>query len=95
MNAVATARRFPLGRVVATPGALRLLAAHGHTPSEFLARHARGDWGDVPPADAQANDSALIQGSRLLSAYPVGNRGIWIITEADRQVTTVLLPEEY
>ena len=60
---------FQLGRVVATPGALEALAEAGQTPWEFLARHARGDWGDVSDDDRQANDEAVQDGSRLLSAY--------------------------
>jgi hypothetical protein len=88
--------RFPLGQLVATPGALDALAAAGQTPLEFLARHVTGDWGDVCPEDRRLNDQALRQGARLLSAYTTARGArIWIITEADRSVTTLLLPEEY
>lgn len=90
-----TGPRFSMGRIVATPGALHLLEVHGRHPTEFLARHASGDWGDVPPEDALANEAALMTGSRLLSAYPVGNGRIWIVSEASREVTTLLMPEEY
>lgn len=87
--------RFNLGQVVATPGALQLLQDHGLAPFAFLTRHAAGDWGDVPAEDATANDAALINGDRLLSAYPVGDGRIWLLTEWDRSVTTILLPREY
>lgn len=87
---------FPLGRVVATPGALRALERAEQSPEEFLHRHERGDWGEVPEADKHENDFSVQHGFRLLSAYTTsaGER-IWIITEADRSVTTILLPEEY
>jgi hypothetical protein len=89
-------QRFPLGRLLATPGALRALEAAGETALPWLGRHAAGDWGDMSPADLRANDRALVDGTRLFSAYvlPTGVK-LWIITEADRSVTTVLLPEEY
>ncbi len=87
--------RFCLGQIVATPAALRLLEAHGLTAHPFLTRHARGDWGDVPADDAIANDEALIADGRLLSAYAIGNGRIWVITEADRSSSCVLLPQEY
>lgn len=87
---------FPLGRVVATPGALKALEQHQHVPQTFLARHQSGDWGDVDAADRAENEYSLIHGFRLLSAYslPDGTR-IWVITEADRSSTCILLPEEY
>jgi len=93
---------FPLGQIVATRGALdavprpRLL--------DCLSRHARGDWGVTCPEDAATNDQALVEGGRVLSAYPIdpalpckgfGDNCFWIITEADRSVTTFLLPDEY
>ena len=91
--------RFPLGQLAATPGALALLEAHHVSLFALLARHARGDWGDVGAEDAQANDQALIHGTRLLSCYTLvpGNPDtrVWIISEADRSVTTFLLPSEY
>jgi len=86
---------FPLGQVVATPGALSLLEENGQSPAEFLARHHSGDWGDLDEEDKQANALALKDGSRLFSAYTVGNEKIWIITESDRSSTCVLLPSEY
>jgi hypothetical protein len=86
---------LPLGRVVATPGALKLLGKSGRHPFEYLARHATGDWGDLCAFDRRQNESALHEGLRVFSSYPVGEERIWIITEADRSVTTFLLPEEY
>lgn len=93
-SAAVRAPRFPLGQVVGTPGVLETL-----TPAEIqhaLARHQSGDWGDCVPADAAANDQSLPHDERLLSVYhsAAGVR-FWIITEADRSVTTLLLPEEY
>lgn len=91
--------RFPLGRVVATPGALEQLEQHGIDALDLLARHVVGDWGEVCTEDAQSNDAALMQGNRLLSAYALPSAGgdtrIWIITESDRSLTTLLLPSEY
>ena len=90
----ARSMRFPLGRTVITRGALDTL--DGDEVLTGIARHARGDWGDLCPEDKQANDDALSVGARLLSAYHTGDgRKFWIITEADRSITTVLLPEEY
>ena len=88
--------RFPLGRVVATPGALRALEQAGQLPTEFLDRHVNGDWGDVPEEDKQENEFSVAHGLRILSAYTTsGGEKIWIITEADRSYTTLLLPREY
>ena len=93
--------KFNLGQILATPGALEALQESGQNVKFFLAKHVRGDWGEVCPSDAQLNDQALVDGSRLLSAYRTlkGTR-IWIITEATddqghRLATTALLPEEY
>ncbi len=92
---------FRLGRVLATPGALEAISASGETPADFLARHAQLDWGCVSDDDAQLNNQALENGTRILSAYDT-RRGIrvWIITEAAddsgrREATTILLPQEY
>jgi len=88
--------RFPLGQVVATPGALEALAASGESPTEFLNRHVTGDWGIVNDEDKQANEEALQHDARLLSAYRTTNGAkLWVITEADRSATTLLLPDEY
>ena len=87
---------FALGQLVATPGALAKFEEAGQRPMEFLARHAAGDWGQVGPEDWRANDRAIAEGTRLLSAYQLDTGvKIWIITEADRSATTILLPEEY
>ena len=84
-----------LGRVVATPGALKLLMEMGTHPFEYLARHATGDWGELCAFDRRQNEIALRDGYRILSSYNAPAGRIWIITEADRSVTTILLPEEY
>ncbi|NVZ09757.1 hypothetical protein HW932_10840 [Allochromatium humboldtianum] len=87
---------FSLGRLCTTPGALATLASLSLSPWSFLARHQRGDWGDLDADDRRANTLAVIQGSRVFSAYDLGHhQSLWIITEADRSVTTLLLPEEY
>lgn len=91
--------RFPLGQVVATPGALRRIGKYGVNALDFISRHIRGDWGSVSPDDAYANECALNQGARIISCYLLkpGDRDsrIWIITEADRSSTCILTPEEY
>lgn len=90
-----TTSKFPLGRIVATPGALAALQAAGQNPHEFLSRHLQGDWGDVPEEDRQENELSLREGFRLLSAYhtKLGEK-LWVISEADRSATTILLPDE-
>ncbi len=91
-----TPQRFPLGQLVATPGALAALERTGQQPSEFLTRHATGDWGDLDADDKSTNDHAVDHGERILSAYSLADgTKIWVITEADRRVTTVLMPEDY
>ncbi len=88
--------KFSMGLVVATPGALRALEESGESAFDFLFRHASGDWGELDQEDKAENELSLREGFRLLSAYNLksGER-IWIITEADRSVTTLLLPDEY
>jgi hypothetical protein len=85
--------KFPLGQVVITANAGQQLDRTA--VFEALRRHAAGDWGDLDPDDASLNDLALKSGDRLLSVYGTGERKFWIITESDRSVTTVLLPEDY
>ena len=87
---------FSLGQVVATPGALAALEKAGQPPQEFLSRHIRGEWGDVCEEDRRENEFSVERGFRLLSSYRT-NAGtkLYVITEADRSVTTILLPEEY
>jgi hypothetical protein len=88
--------RFALGRVVATPGALSALEKAEQLPAEFLDRHVNGDWGEVPDPDKQENELSVEQGFRILSAYTTsaGDK-LWILTEADRSATILMLPEEY
>lgn len=88
--------RFPLGRIVATPAALDVLTEDREAGRTILGRHAVGDWGDVGAEDAALNDAALREGSRLLSVYTLATGvKVWIITEADRRSTCILLPEDY
>lgn len=86
--------KFRLGRIVSTPNALERL-----TQEDILLgiqRHQSGDWGDVDEEDRQENELSLKQGFRLLSVYhSAGGIKFWLITEADRSSTTVLLPEDY
>jgi hypothetical protein len=96
-----TQTKFEPGRIVATPAALEAIKGSGQRPSDFLGWHLRGQWGDLDEEDRQLNDQALLDGSRLLSAYTTlkGAR-IWIITEAvgddgRRASTCLLLPDEY
>lgn len=91
-----SARGFPLGRMLATPGALGALLMVGSSGLEYVRRHAAADWGEVDEEDWKSNDQALVVGERVLSAYtlPTGVK-LWIITEWDRSVTTLLLPSEY
>jgi hypothetical protein len=88
---------FRLGHVVATPNVLDLLDRAGVNASVLLAKHEQGDWGVICAEDAAANIQAIRDGDRVMSAYEVGkNRErLWIITEHDRSVTTLLLPEDY
>jgi hypothetical protein len=86
--------KFELGQLVATPNALANVSHEEIQAS--LSRHVRGDWGDCCPDDSAANDAALREGSRLFSVYHTASQTkFWIITEWDRSVTTVLLPEDY
>jgi len=85
-----------LGQVGTTSVALQALQKAEQEPSEFLDRHGNGEWGDVTDADKQENEVSIEQGFRILSAYTTsaGDR-IWVLTEADRSATIILLPEEY
>ena len=96
-----TKAKFHPGQIVATPGALEALQNAGQTPHEFLVRHLSGDWGDLDAEDRSLNDAAVIDGSRILSAYTTrkGER-LWVITEAAddhgrRASSCLLLPSEY
>lgn len=91
-----TLARFPLGQIVGTPGALLALTVAEDSPSSFLHRHVIGDWGEIDQEDRQENERSVSSGCRLLSAYTTSQGiRIWVITEADRSSTTILLPEEY
>ena len=87
---------FALGRLVGTPGALRALEGAGQLPAEFLARHVTGDWGELCDEDKAENELSIERGLRVFSAYKLHTGAkVWVITEWDRSVTTILLPEEY
>jgi glycine cleavage system aminomethyltransferase T len=95
-TAPALIARFDPGQVVATPAALDALHTNGQNAVHFLSRHLRADWGELDEPDKQANDHALTHRGRLLSAYTLRDgTTIWIITEADRSSTCLLLPDEY
>ena len=96
MQQISKQPAFELGQIVATPGALAAIKKAGQQPGEFLTRHINRDWGDLDEEDRKENEYSLEYGFPLLSAYKTnaGDR-LWIITEADRSVTTLLLPEEY
>jgi hypothetical protein len=98
--------RFALGQVVATPGALRLLQQTGTDAMALLMRHVTGDWGDICAEDAKENELSIAEGFRVMSVYALtlGDQAasdgdererVWLITEADRSVTTLLLPRDY
>jgi hypothetical protein len=93
--------KFSLGQIVSTTGAVEALREAAQSASAFLQRHVQGDWGDLCEEDREANDQALLDGSRLLSAYRTSlGEKLWVITEAvddsgKRAATTLLLPSEY
>jgi hypothetical protein len=95
--------RFQLGKVYCTPGALETMERLQVNPLALLGRHIRGDWGSVCSEDALSNVQALRDGSRIFSVYELTanndtastSESIWLITEADRSATTILLPDEY
>jgi hypothetical protein len=96
MNSLPTVPLFSPGQIVATRGALTLLEKAQKSPSEFVLRHLRGDRGDLCQDDKAENELSLKHGFRLLSSYPLTDtESLWIITEADRSVTTLLLPADY
>lgn len=87
---------FALGQVVATPGALDALIKLDIKPLELIHRHVTGDWGDLCAEDRHQNLFAIRSGLRIFSSYKISaETKIWIITEADRSSTTLLLPDEY
>jgi hypothetical protein len=88
--------RFSLGQTVVTLGAIAALQAAGQDPGQLLERHQSGDWGEVPHEAATANEISVDQGYRIQSVYPLTTGvTVWIITEADRSATTILLPSDY
>lgn len=92
--------RFTLGRTYATSGVTRWAERHGIDLARYLRRHHCGDWGDLNPDDRQANEDALEHGDRIFSSYKIdsykiADRKIYIVTEHDRSMTTIMLSEEY
>jgi len=101
---VAGKQKFQLGQLVATPAALDVLFGINVMPVQLIRRHVSGDWGEIHPEDRGLNEQALVNGSRLMSVYKLKSSEaidtelevtVWVITEADRSVTTILLPSEY
>lgn len=87
---------FELGQIVATRGAADLMLEREIAPGSLLVRHVSGDWGDMDASGKAMNDAAVASGeARIFSAYEIGTDRFWVITEWDRSVTTILLPEEY
>ena len=87
---------FELGQLVGTPGALRALQDAEQDPLEMLYRHVTGDWGELDDEDKKENEFSVEHGFRILSAYKLDTGvKVWVITEADRSATTILLPDEY
>lgn len=91
---------FPLGQIVATPAALDVVSRRAERDSEFtvgslIRRHHAGDWGDIDAHDQKVNADALKYGNRLMSVYGEGRDRLYVITEADRSITTVLTPADY
>lgn len=96
MTDTTTKKRFALGRVFITPGAKSSFDETQESPLDFIYRHVQGDWGDISPEDAKENEFSVQKGFRIMSSYKLNNGvRIWIITEADRSYTTILLPSEY
>jgi hypothetical protein len=95
INTGANVALFKSGSVVATPGALQFCEAHKINPLSLLKRHIAGDWGDLDAADTAANQHAVQHDLRIFSSYKIGGGKVWVITEADRSSTCILLPDEY
>ncbi|MFP3479383.1 hypothetical protein [Burkholderia ambifaria] len=88
--------RFKLGRILATPAALSVMTNANVSVIHLLIRHACGDWGDLSESDREQNELAVEAGSRILSSYVLaGGQTVWLITEWDRSMTTLLLPGDY
>lgn len=88
---------FKLGQVVATLGAILAIEENKIDTWGLLQRHANGDWGSIPEEDKQENQLSVENGYRIMSSYPMNEHGdkLWVITEADRSSTCLLLPDEY
>jgi len=87
---------FKLGQIVGTPGSLQAIEKAEQTPLELIFRHVTGDWGEMPEEDVRENERSVTRGFRIFSSYTLNNGAkIWVITEHDRSVTTLLKPEEY
>ncbi len=86
---------FQLGQLVATPGAIEATGGDTLQFVPLIDRHLSGDWGDLCDEDKATNADALTHGNRILSAYTLNDTKLWVITERDRSVTTILLPDEY
>ena len=86
---------FKLGRILATPAAQEELAQLNYCPLDLLRKHMSGDWSEMDVEDQQSNQESIRKGSRIFSAYTIQGTKFWVITEADRSSTTILLPSEY
>ena len=86
---------FQLGNLVATPAFLEVVADCPHEMLNIIRRHVRCDWGDLDAEDKVRNDWSALNGERILSAYHINGTKVWVITERDRSVTTLLLPADY
>jgi len=86
---------FSLGRLLATPMAREELAELNYSPLDLIRRHMSGDWSEMALEDQESNREAITEGSRIFSAYTIQDTKFWVITEADRRSTTILLPSEY
>lgn len=86
---------FPLGQVVASPGALSLCAGNNVSPALLIARHRHGDWGDTCEADSESNEQALFEGGRIFSVYIIAGEKLYCITEADRSSTALIRAQDY
>ena len=96
INSSSSRQRFPLGRIVATPAALDAMAKSGDSAHGLLMGHVTGDFGTVCKADWKANEDAIVQGERVFSAHLLKDgQKIWVITEADRSSSTILMPSDY
>ena len=84
-----------LGQIVATPAALKHLERNSISPLSLITRHKNGDWGDLTQEDVKANEMAIASGGRILSMYPVADRRLYCITEADYSSTCLLCADEY